>query len=169
MNMKDNINRNIKDLDLLLVLYGCETWSHTPREEQTVFGKKVRRRIFESKRDEVVEVWRRMHNEELHNLYTPQNIIRMMKSKMVRWVVHVACMGEMRHACNILIGKPKGKKPLGRPRYRWEDNSRVDVRENGWEGVGWIHLVQDRDQWWALVNVVMNLPIPKKVGNFLTR
>jgi hypothetical protein len=69
-------------------------------------------------------------------------------------------MGGMRNAYDILVGKPEGKRPLGRPRHRWEDNIRMNLREIGWEGVDWIHLAQDRDQWWALVNMVMNLWVP---------
>jgi len=138
--MKDNINRNIKDLDLLLVLYGCETWSHTPREEQTVFGKKVRRRIFESKRDEVVEVWRRMHNEELHNLYTPQNIIRMIKSRRMRWVGLIARIGEIRNAYKILVGNSEWKGQHGRNRCSWGDTIRMFLGKIGWEDVDWMHM-----------------------------
>jgi hypothetical protein len=72
---------------------------------------------------------------------------------------HVACMGEGRKLYRLLMGKPKGKKPLGRLRHRWEDGIKMDLRETGWEDVEWIHLAQDRDQWWALVNTVMNLRV----------
>jgi len=81
---------------------------------------------------------------------------------------HVARMGEMRNACNTSVRKPEGKRPLGRSRHRWEDNIRMDLKEIGCEGVGWVHLVQDRDQWRPLVNTVMNLRVPQKEGNFLT-
>jgi len=74
-------------------------------------------------------------------------MIRMIKSKRTRWVEHVACMGEMQNAYNSLVGKPEGKRPLRRPKHRWEDNIRLDLREIGWEGVGWMHLAQDSDQW----------------------
>jgi hypothetical protein len=78
----------------------------------------------------------------------------------MRWVRQIACMGEMRNAYKILVGKPEGKRPLGRPRQRWEDNIRMDLREIGWEGMDWVPLAQDRDQWWTLMNTVMNLWIP---------
>jgi hypothetical protein len=78
----------------------------------------------------------------------------------MRWAGHVAHMGEMRDAYEILVGKPEGKRPLRRPTCRWEDNIRMDLREIGWEGVDWIHLTQDRDKWKALVNTIMNLWVP---------
>jgi hypothetical protein len=88
------------------------------------------------------------------------SIIRMIKSRSMRWAGHVARIGEKRNAYRILVGKPEGKRPLGRPRRRWVDNIKIDLREIGWDGVDWIHLVQDRDQWKALVNTVMNLRVP---------
>jgi hypothetical protein len=103
------------------------------------------RRIFGPKGDEGAGGWRRLHNEELHNLYASP-IIRVIKSRRMRWAQHVACMGEMRNAYNILFGKPEGKRPLGRPRRRRKANIRMDLRETGWEGVDWMHLAQDRDQ-----------------------
>jgi hypothetical protein len=84
-----------------------------------------------------------------------------------RRVRHIACMGEMRNAYNILVGKPEGKRPLGRPRHRWEGNVRMDLREIQWEGVDEMHLAQDSNQWQALVNMIMNLQVPLKVLNFL--
>jgi hypothetical protein len=104
--------------------------------------------------------WRKLHNEELHNLYSSPNIIRMIKPRRMRWVGHVARVGETRNAYRILVGKPEGKRPLGRPRRRWVDNIKIDLRETGWDGVGWINLAQDWDQWRALVNTVMNLRVP---------
>jgi hypothetical protein len=98
-----------------------------------------------------------LHNEELHNLYSSPNIIRMIKSRRMRWAGHVARMGETRTASRILVGKPEGKRPLGRLRRRWVDNIKMDLGEIGWDGVDWIELAQDRDQWRALVNTVMNL------------
>jgi hypothetical protein len=83
-----------------------------------------------------------------------------MKSRRMRWEGHVACMGEMRNAYSILVGKPAGKRPLGKPRHRWEDNIRMDLGEIGWEVMYWMHLAQDGDQRWALVNMVMNIQVP---------
>jgi hypothetical protein len=101
-----------------------------------------------------------LHNEELNYLYSSPNIIRMIKSRRMRWAGYVARMGETRNAYRILEGKPEGKRPLGRPRPRWVDNIKIDRRERGWDGVDWIDLAQDRDQWRALVNTVMNLRVP---------
>jgi hypothetical protein len=100
---------------------------------------------------------RRLCNEELHNLYASPNIIRGTKSRRVRWVGHVACMGGMRNAYKILVRKSEEKRPFGRTRCRWKDNIRMDLREIGWKGLEWMHLAQDGDQWRAVVNVVMNL------------
>jgi hypothetical protein len=120
-----------------------------------VFENRVRRRIFGLKRDEVTGGWRKLHNEELHNLYSSQNIIRMMVSRRMRWAGHVARMGAKRYERWILVGMPEGKRPLGRPRRRWVDNIKLDLRETGWDGMDWIDLAHDRDQWRALVNTVM--------------
>jgi hypothetical protein len=120
-----------------------------------VFEDRVLRRIFGPKREKVVGDCRRLHNEELHNLYTSPNI-RAIKSRKLRWAEHVTRMGEMRNAYSILVGKLVLKRPLRRPRQRWTNNIRVDLREIGWEGVEWMNLAQDRDQWLALVNMVMN-------------
>jgi hypothetical protein len=103
--------------------------------------------------------WGRLHNEELHNLYTTPNNIRMIKSSGMRWVGHVAWVREMRNACNILVGVSKRNSPLARPKRRWEDNIRIDFREVWWKCVVWIHLAKDRDQWRALMNMVMNLRV----------
>jgi hypothetical protein len=125
-----------------------------------VFDNRVLRRIFRSRRDEVTGDWRKMHDEELHNLYSSPDIIRQIKSRRMRRAGHVACMGEERKAYKVLVGKPKGKRPLGRPRCRWEDGIRMDLREISWGvGVDWIRLVQDRNQLYAVVNVVMNLRV----------
>jgi hypothetical protein len=100
-----------------VVLYGCETWSVTLREEHRlrVFENRVLRRIFGPKRDEVIGGWRKLHNEELHGLYSSPSIFRVIKARMMRWVGHVARMGEVRGAYNFLVGKSKGRRPLGRP------------------------------------------------------
>jgi hypothetical protein len=105
-----------------------------------VFENRVLRRIFGPKRDEVTGEWRKLHNEELHILYSSPNIIRQIKSRTMRWAGHVARMGEERNVYRVLIGKPEGKRPLGRPRRRWEDGIRMDLREIGWGSVDWIHL-----------------------------
>jgi hypothetical protein len=125
-----------------------------------VFENRVLRRIFGQKRDEVTGGWRKLHNEDLHNLYSPPSIIRMIKSRMMRWAGHVARMGENRNVYRILVGNPEGKRLLGRPRRRWVDNIKMDLREIGWSVMDWIDLAQDRDQWRALVNSVMNLRVP---------
>ena len=106
--------------------------------------------------------WRRLHNEELNGLYSSSNIVRVIKSSRMRWAGHVARMGEERGAYRVLVGKPEGKRPLGRPRHRWVDNIRMDLQEVGCGcGYGdWIGLAQDRDGWRKLVNAVMNLRVP---------
>jgi hypothetical protein len=98
-----------------------------------------------------------LHNEELYILYSSPNIIRQIKSRRMWWEEHVARMGEERNVYKVLTGKPEGKRPLGRPRRRWEVGIRMDLRENGWESVEWIQLAQDRSRWRDLVNTVMNL------------
>jgi hypothetical protein len=109
---------------------------------------------------EVTGVWRKLHNEELHGLYSSPSIVRVIKARRMRWAEHVARMGEVRGAYNILVGRPEGRRPLGRLIRRWEDNIIMDLRETGFGDVDWIHLDQDRDRWRALVNTVMNLPVP---------
>ena len=165
-NFKIKICRTII---LPVVLYGCETWSLTLREERRlrVFENRVLR-IFGPKRDEVTGEWRKLHNEELHYLYSSPNIVQVIKSRRMRWVGHVARMGEGRGVYRVLVAKPEGKRPLGRPRRRWEDNIKMDLQEVGCGDMDWIELAQDRDRWWALVNAVMNLRVPKNAGNFLT-
>jgi hypothetical protein len=125
-----------------------------------VFENRVLRRIFGPKRDEVTGGWRKLNNEELHGLYSSPNIVRVIKARRMRWAGHVARMGEVRGASNILVGSPEGRRPLGRPRRRWEDNIKMDLREIGFGDVDWIHWAQDSDRWRALVNTVMNLRVP---------
>ena len=153
-NLKTKIYRIII---LPVVLYGCETWSLKLREERRL---RVLRRVFGSKRDEVTGAWRKLHNEELRDLYSLPNMARVVKSRIMRWAGHVARMGEGRGVHRVLVGKPEGKRPLGRPRRRWEYNIKMDLREVGIGGGDWMELAQDRDRWWALVNTVMNLRVP---------
>jgi hypothetical protein len=147
-----------------VVLYGCETLSLTVTEEHKlrVFENRVLRRIFGPKRDGVTGGWRKLHIKELHNLYSSPNIIRIIKSRRMRWVGHVARI-EKRNVYRLL-GKPEGKRPLGRPRRRSIDNIRMDFLEIGLSVVDWIGLAQDRHRWRALVNAVMNLWVPYNAG-----
>ncbi|KAJ4432216.1 hypothetical protein ANN_20832 [Periplaneta americana] len=105
-----------------------------------MFENKVLRKIFGAKRDEVTEEWRKLHNTELHALYSSPDIIRNIKSRRLRWAGHVARMGESRNAYRVLVGRPEGKRPLGRPRRRWEDNIKMDLREVGYDDRDWINL-----------------------------
>jgi hypothetical protein len=125
-----------------------------------VFENRVLRRIFGLKRDEVTGEWRKLHNEELHDLYSSPSIIIIIKARRMRWAGHVARMRERRNAYRLLVGKPEGRRPLGRPRHRWLDNIRMDLKEVGWGDVDWIGLAQDRNRWRALVNSVLNLRVP---------
>ena len=145
----------------LVVLYGCETWSLTLKEERwlRVSENRVLRRIFGPKRDEVTGEWRKLHNEKLYGLYCSPNIFRVIKSRRMSWAGHVARMGERRDAYRVWVGKRKGKRPLGRPRRRCEDNIKMDLQEVGW-GMDWIDLAQDRDGLRALVNGVTNFSVP---------
>jgi hypothetical protein len=111
-----------------------------------VFENRVLRRIFCLKRDEVTGDSRKLHIEELHNLYSSPNIIRMIKARRMRWAEHVARMWAKRNAYRIFVGKPEGKRPLGRPSCRWVDNIERDLREIGWDGMDWIELAQDKNQ-----------------------
>ena len=108
--------------------------------------------------DEVTEEWRKLHNEELNDLYSPPNIVLMIKSRRMRWAGYVTCMGERRGVYRVLVGKPEGKRPFGRPRCRWGNYIKMDNQEVGCGSMDWIELAQDRDRWRALV----------KAGIFLT-
>jgi hypothetical protein len=104
--------------------------------------------------------WRKLHNEELHNLYSSPSIIRIIKLRRMRWAGHVARMGEKRNVYRLLVGKSEGKRPLRRPRRRWMDNIKMDLLEIGLNVVDWNGFAQDRSRWRALVNTVMNLQVP---------
>jgi len=111
-----------------------------------VFENMVLRRIFGPGRDEVTGQWRRLHNEELNDLYCSPNIVRVIKWRRMRWAGHVSPMGEERAVYRMLVGKPEGKRPLGRPRCRWVDNNMLDLQEVGFGYMDWIGLAQDRDR-----------------------
>ncbi|KAJ4449275.1 hypothetical protein ANN_00673 [Periplaneta americana] len=144
--------RIYKTVILPVVLYGCETWTFTLREEQRLrmFENKVLRKIFGAKRYEVTGKWRKLHNTELHALYSSPDIIRNIKSRRLRWAGHVARMGESSNAYSVLVGRPEGKTPLERPRRRWEDNIKMDLREVGYDRY-WINHARDRNRWRAYV------------------
>jgi hypothetical protein len=180
--------RIYKTIILPVILYGCETWSLTLREEHRlrVFENRVLRRIFGPKRGEVTGEWRKLHNEKLRDLHSSPSVIRIIMSMRMRWAGHVARMGEKRNAYRLFVGKPEGKRPLGsvarmgekrnayrllvgklegkrplgRPRHRRVDYIWMDLEEVGWGGVDWIDLAKDRDRWSALVNSVSNLRVP---------
>ena len=141
-NLKIMIYRTII---LPVVLYGCETWSLTRL-----------RRIFGHRRDEVMGEWRRLNND----FYSSPNIVWVIKSRRMRWAGHVARIDEERVGYRVLVGKPEGRRPLGRPRRRWVDNIRMDLQEVGCGYMDWIGLAQDRDRWRTLVSAVMNLRVP---------
>jgi hypothetical protein len=124
-----------------------------------VFENRVLRKIFGPKREEDGS-WRKLHNDELHDLYSSPNIVRVIKSRRMRGAGHVARMGEGRGAYRVLVGRPECMRQLERPRRRWEDNTKMDLGEIGIDGANWIRLAQDRVQWWAFVNMMMNLRVP---------
>ena len=125
-----------------------------------MFENRVLSRVFGPKRYEVTGEWKKLHNDELSDLYSP-NVVRVVKSRRMRWEWQVARMGEGRGVHRVLVGKPEGKRPLGRPRHRWEDNIKMDLQEVGGGCGDWMELAQDKDMWRALVNTVMNLRVPK--------
>jgi len=134
----------------------------TLREERNlrVFENIVLRRIFGSRRDEVTGEWRRLHNEELNDLHSSPNNVRVINSRRVRWAGQVVRMGEEKGVYRVLVGKPEGKKPLGRPRRRWVDNIGTDLQEVGCGYMDFTGLAQDRDRWRTLLRAVMNLRVP---------
>ena len=125
-----------------------------------VFENMVLRRIFGPGRYEVTGEWRRMHKEELNDLYSSPNIVLVIKSRRLRWAAHVALMGEEKGVYRVLLGKPGGRRTLGRPRRRWVDNIRMDLQEVSCVYMDWIGLAHDRDRWRTLVSAVMNLRVP---------
>jgi hypothetical protein len=151
-----------KTIILPVVLYGCEIRSLTLWEERRlwVFENRVLRRLSGRKRDKVTGDWRKLHNEELSDLYSLPNIVRVVKSRQMRWAGHVARMGVDRGVHRVLVGKPEGKRTLGRPRRRWEDNIKIDLREVGGGRGNWMELAEDRDRWRALVGKVRNFRVP---------
>jgi hypothetical protein len=129
------LSRNVKveihkTISLPVVLYGCESWYLTLRDEHRlrVFENRVLRRIFGPKRDDIMGEWRKLHSGELHNLYSSPDIIRQIKSRRMRWAGNVARMGEGRNVYRVLVGNPEGKRPLERPRRGWEDGIKMDLR-----------------------------------------
>ena len=121
------------------------------------------RRVFGPKRDEVTGEWRKLHNEEFSVLYSLPNIVRVVNTRRMKWAGHVARMGEGRGVHRVLVGKPKGKRPLWRPRRRWKD-IKMALQEVGGSCGDWMELAQDRDRWRALVSTVRNLRVPKMRG-----
>jgi hypothetical protein len=132
------------------------------REERRlrVFENRVLRIIFGPKRDEVTGEWRQLHNEELNDLYCSPSVVKVIKFRRVRWVGHVARMGDRRGVYRILVGNPEGKRALGRSRRSWEDNIKMDLQEVGCEGVYWFELAEDGNRRRALVSAVMNFRVP---------
>jgi hypothetical protein len=137
--------RIYKTIILRVFLYGCETWSLPLREQHRlrVFENRVLRRIFGPNRNEVTEEWRKLYNEKLRDLYSSPSIIRMIKPRRMTWAGDVARMGEKRNAYTLLVRKPEGRRPLGRPRRRWVDNIRMDLARGD---VDWFGLAQDKNR-----------------------
>jgi len=131
------------------------------REERKLkaFENMVLRRKFGPRREEITGEWRRLHNEKLNDLYSSPNIVRVIKSRRMKWPGHVARMGEVRGVYRVLVGKPEGRRSLGRPSRRWVDNIMMDLQEVGCGYMDWIGLTQDRDRWRTLVSAVMNFRV----------
>ena len=128
--------------------------------DSVLFENMVLRSIFGPRRDEVTGEWRRLHNEELNDLFSLPNTVRVIKSRRMRWAGHVARMDEEKGVYRVLVGQPEGRRTLGRPGRRWVDNIRMDLQEVGCGYMDWIGLAQDRDRWRTLVSAVMNLRVP---------
>ena len=135
--------------------------SHLREERRLrVLENWVMRKIFWPKRDEVTGEWRKLHNEELNDLYSSPNIVLVITSRRMRWTGYVARVGEKSGIYRVLVVTPEGKRPLGRSRRRWEDNIKVNLQEVGCESMDWIVLAQDRDRWRAVLNAIENLRVP---------
>ena len=146
--LSKNVNIKIyRTIILPVVLHGCETWSLTLREESRmrVFENMILRNIFGPKSIEVREEWRRLHNEQPYVLYSSANIIRVIRSRRLRWAGRVARMGARRGAYEVLVGKLEGRTPLGKPKRRCENNIKMDLRDVGWGGMDWIDLAENRE------------------------
>jgi hypothetical protein len=120
----------------------------------------VLREIFGPKREDVTGEWRKLHNDELNNLNSSPSIVRVIISRRKIWEGHAARMWEGKEVDRVSVRKPEGKKPLGKPRRRWDDNTKIDLQEVGCRGMDWMYLAQDRSRWLALVNAVINLRVP---------
>ena len=129
-----------------------------------MIGNRLLRVILGPRRDEVTGEWRKLRNEELNDLYSLPNIVRVIKSRRMRWAGHVARMGESRDVYRVLVGKPEGMRPLGKPERRWEDNIKMDVQEVGCGGYGLDRAGSGQGRWRAVVNAVMILRVPKMRG-----
>ena len=125
-----------------------------------VCESRVLRRIFGPKRNEVTREWRKLHNEELNDLYSSPNIVWEIKWRRMRQVGHVVYIGVRRNVYRVVVGQPEEKRPLGRPGHRWEENIKMDLQEVGCRGMDWIGVAQDRDRWRALLNVTVNFRVP---------
>jgi hypothetical protein len=132
------------------------------REERRIraFENRMLRKLFGPKRDKVTGEWRKLYNEELNDLYSLPNIVRVVKSRRMRWAGHVARMGEERVVHRVLVRKPEEKRPLGRPRRRWEDNIKINLQDVGGDRGDWMELAEDRDRWRALVGTVRDFQVP---------
>ncbi|KAJ4445482.1 hypothetical protein ANN_07290 [Periplaneta americana] len=157
VNMLGENPQTIRENTGILLEASKEIGLEVNPEKTKAFENKVLRKIFGAKRDEVTGEWRKLHNAELHAMYSSPDIIRNIKSRRLRSAGHVARMGQSRNAYRVLVGGPDGRRPLGMPRRRWEDNIKVNLREVGYDGRDWINLAQDRDRWRAYVRAAMNL------------
>ena len=155
--------RIYKTIILPVVLYGCETWALTKTQENRfrVFENKVLRKIFGARKDKVSGEYRKLHNHELEELYKSPSIVRIIKSRRLRWAGHVARMGEERTARRIFAGKPRSKRPLGRPRRRWEDNVLQDLEEIGRNQMSWAEFAKNPVEWRSCVEAAMNFRVPR--------